>query len=143
MQFDDIGNFDDDLQERLSSWRRMPEVIENRPNSGRELGINEREVQIRQRRTGNMCLHVVKTHDAFYADLEAFVRQEGRSAQHQQRVEDMAAFALGVFEQSSALFLEKGIQQELDNLPREVIQTVYVEPPPPPPKSWFQRLLGG
>jgi hypothetical protein len=132
-----------DINERLASWRHVGDVVEQHPASTGETGRNEREVRVRQRRTGNMCLHIVKTHDGFYADLEAFVRQEGRSAQHQQRVEDMAAFALGVFEQSSALFLEKGIQQELENLPREVIQTVYVEPPPPPPKSWFQRLLGG
>jgi hypothetical protein len=132
-----------DISERLASWRHVGDVVEQHPASNGETGRNEREVRVRQRRTGSMCLNVVRTHDAFYADLEAFVRQEGRSALHQQRVEDMAAFALGVFEQSSALFLEKGIQQELDNLPREVIQTVYVEPPPPPPKSWFQRLLGG
>jgi hypothetical protein len=138
-----MADINPDLQARLASWRHVGDVVEQRPASNGETGGNEREVRVRQRRTGNMCLNVVRTHDAFYADLEAFVRQEGRSAQHQQRVEDMAAFALGVFEQSSALFLEKGIQQELDNLPREVIQTVYVEPPPPPPKSWFQRLLGG
>jgi len=131
-----------DMRERLASWRHESGVVEQRPDSGRETGANEREVRQRQCRTGNMCLTTVKAHDTFYADLEAFVRQEGRSAQHQQRVEDMAAFALGVFEQSSALFLEKGIQQEHDNLPREVIKTVYVEPPPPPPKSWFQRFLG-
>jgi hypothetical protein len=138
-----MADINPDLQARLASWRQVGDVVEHRPDHSGETGRNEREVRVRQRRTGNMCLHVVRTHDAFYADLEAFVRQEGRSAQHQQRVDDMAAFALGVFEQSSALFLEKGIQQELDNLPREVIQTVYVEPPPPPPKSWFQRLLGG
>jgi hypothetical protein len=139
---DDFTEMDTDLEERLSSWRRVSGVVEQRHDSGGETGVNEREVRARQRRTGNMCLTTVKTHEAFYADLEAFVRQEGRSPQHQQRVEDMAAFALGVFEQSSALLLEKGIQQEHDNLPREVIQTVYVEPPSPPPKSWFQRLLG-
>ena len=138
-----MADINPDLQARLASWRHVGDVVEPHPASDGETGRNEREVRVRQRRTGNMCLNVVRTHDAFYADLEAFVRQEGRSAQHQQRVEDMAAFALGAFEQSSALFLEKGIQQELDNLPREVIQTVYVEPPPPPPKSWFQRLLGG
>jgi hypothetical protein len=131
---DDI-EIDHDLQKRLLSWRHMPGVVEHCPDSGGETGVNKREVRQRQRRTGNMCLTTVKAHEAFYANLEAFVRQEGRSPQYQQRVEDMAAFALGVFEQSSALFLEKGIQQELDNLPREVIQTVYVEPPPPPPKS--------
>jgi hypothetical protein len=85
---DDFTEMDTDLEERLSSWRRVSGVVEQRHDSGGETGVNEREVRARQRRTGNMCLTTVKTHEAFYADLEAFVRQEGRSPQHQQRVED-------------------------------------------------------
>jgi hypothetical protein len=49
---------------------------------------------------------------------------------------------LDVYEQSSALVLEKGARHELDDLPKEVIQTVYVNPPEPR-KSWFKRFLGG
>jgi hypothetical protein len=50
-------------------------------------------------------------------------------------------FALGVFEQTSALVLEQGIKGALAGLPKEVIETVYVQPPAPP-RSWLQRLLG-
>jgi hypothetical protein len=143
MQFDDIGNFDDELQERLSSWRRMPDVVEKRLDSGGKSGVNETELRVRQRRIGNMCFTTNKAHDAFYEQLEAFVEQERprRSQHHQQRVEDIAAFTLGVYEQSSAHLLERGIQQELDNLPKEVIETITI-PAPQPPKSWFQRFLG-
>jgi hypothetical protein len=143
MQFDDFEMDDPELKQRLSSWRRMPGVVEKRLDSGGEPGVNETELRIRQRHIGNMCLTTSKQHAAFYAQLEDFIRrdQEERSQHLQQRIEDMAAFCLGVFEQSNALLLERSIQNESNNLPREVIQTVTVSPPPPP-KSWFQRLLG-
>jgi hypothetical protein len=73
--------------------------------------------------------------------LKAYIGQGGRDTHHQQQVEDEAAFALGVFLQTNALVLQKGIESELNNLPTEVIQTVTV-PAPPPPRSWFQRVLG-
>ncbi len=88
-----------------------------------------------------MCLNTVKAHDAFVAELKAFVGKTERDPSHQQRVEDEAAFALGVFEQTSALSLEAGIRRELEGLPKEVIQTVFVSPPQPP-KSFLQRVLG-
>jgi hypothetical protein len=142
MQFDDLEAIDTDLlQERLSSWRRMPDVVQKRPDSLPDTGVNETELRVRQRRIGNMALTSLQLHAAFYAQLEAFVQQPGRSSHHQQRVEDWAAFTLGVYEQSNALLLQRGIEQELDGLPKEVIQTVSIQPPPPP-KSWFRRLLG-
>jgi hypothetical protein len=141
MQFDDIGDIDSDLQERLSSWRRMPDVIERSPALSGEFSVNIEEVRVRQRRIATMCLNTVKAHDAFFTDLKAYIGKGARDPSHQQRVEDEAAFALGVYEQVSALSLEKGIQHELQNLPKEVIQTVYVQPPAPP-RSWLQRMLG-
>jgi hypothetical protein len=131
----------DSLQRRLSSWRHEAGVVEHSPESLGEPSINEAQVRIRQRRIATMCLNTVKAHDAFVADLKAFIGKGDRDPDHQQRVEDEAAFALGVFEQTSAVALEIGIQRELDNLPKEVVQTVYVTPPAPP-KSWFQRVLG-
>jgi hypothetical protein len=130
-----------DLQRRLSSWRHEAGVVEHSPESLGEPSINEAQVRIRQRRIANMCLNTVRAHDAFVAELKAYIEKGGRDPIHQQRVEDEAAFALGVFEQTSARVLEKGIIQESDNLPKEVIETVYVQPPLPP-KSWFQRVLG-
>jgi hypothetical protein len=141
MHFDDIGDIDSDLQERLSSWRRMPDVVEPAPKLRGETSVNIEEVQTRQRRIATMCLNTAKAHDAFVTDLKTFVGKGDRDPSHQQRVEDEAAFALGVFEQTSALALETGIRHELENLPKEVIQTVYVQPPAPP-RSWLQRLLG-
>jgi hypothetical protein len=129
------------LQRRLSSWRYEAGTVEHSPELLGEPSINEVEVRMRQRRIANMCLNTVRAHDVFVAELKAYVEQGGRDPNHQQRVEDEAAFALGVFEQTSARVLEKGIIQESDNLPKEVIETVYVQPPPPP-KSWFQRVLG-
>jgi hypothetical protein len=141
MQFDDIGDIDSDLQERLSSWRRMPSVVEQSALHSGESSVNIEEVRVRQRRIATMCLNTAKAHDAFVADLKAFIGKGDRDPAHQQRVEDEAAFALGVFEQTSALVLENGLRHELENLPKEVIQTVYVQPPVPP-KSWLQRVLG-
>jgi hypothetical protein len=142
MQFDDIDiNSDQDLKERLSSWRRVAGVTGQLPASIGEVSINEAEVRMRQRRIANMCLNTVWVHDAFVADLKDHIGQGDRDAHHQQRVEDESAFALGVFEQTSALALQKGIEHELNNLPTEVIQTVTV-PAPPPPRSWLQRALG-
>jgi hypothetical protein len=141
MQFDDFGDIDADLEERLSSWRRMPDVIERAPALSGESSVNSEEVRIRQRRIATMCLNTVKAHDAFLIDLKAYIEKGARDPSHQQRVEDEAAFALGVYEQVSALSLEKGIQHELQNLPKEVIQTIYVQPPAPP-RSWLQRMLG-
>jgi hypothetical protein len=142
MQLDDIAiDSDHDLQERLSSWRRMPDVIERAPALSGESSVNIEEVRTRQRRIAAMCLNTVKAHDAFVTDLKGFIEKGDRDPNHQQRVEDEAAFALGVFEQTSALSLETGIKRELENLPKEVIQTVYVQPPSPP-RSWLQRVLG-
>jgi hypothetical protein len=141
MQFDEFEINDDELHERLSSWRRMPEVIAPPPSLSGESSVNIEEVRTRQRRIAAMCLNTVQAHDVFVGKLKAYTEQGGRDPNHQQRVEDESAFALGVFEQTSALSLEAGIKRELENLPKEVIQTVYVQPPPPP-KSWFQRLLG-
>jgi hypothetical protein len=141
MQFDDFADIDPELQERLSSWRDVSGVVEHAQLSSGESGINEVEVRKRQRRGARMCINTVKEHDAFIADLKPIVEQGGRDTHHQQRVEDMAAFALGVYEQFSAATLHEGLKNELENLPREVIQTITV-PAPQPPKSWFQRLLG-
>jgi hypothetical protein len=142
MRFDDF-TIDPELTERLASWRRMPEVIEAAPKWGAESSPNVEEVRHRQRRIAAMCMNLVKLHDCFVADLQAYVQngKGDRDSHAQQRVEDEASFALGVFEQTSAKALELGIIHELDNLPREVVQTVYVEPPHPP-KSFFQRVLG-
>jgi hypothetical protein len=144
MQFDDMEAMDTDLQERLSSWRRVAGAIKPSPQHRGEPSLTENEVKQRQRRIANMCLETVKLHDSFYAALKAYVEQgEGnRDPAHQQRVEDEAAFALAAFEQSSARSLEQGIRHELDGLPKEVIQTVTIETPAPR-KSWFHRLLGG
>jgi hypothetical protein len=138
---DDIEDIDPELQHRLSSWRHVSGVVEQSLEHVSEAGVNEAEVRTRQRHIANMCLNTVKAHDAFVADLKAFVEKPGRDPHHQQRVEDEAAFALGVFEQASALTLQKGIENEAADLPREVVETVYV-PAPQPPKSWFQRFLG-
>jgi hypothetical protein len=141
MQFDDFDIDTNDLQERLSSWQRMPDVLGRSPTLGGESSVNIEEVKTRQRRIGAMCLNTVQAHDVFVGNLKAYIEQGNRDPSHQQRVEDEAAFALGVFEQTSALSLEAGIKRELENLPKEVIQTVYVQPPSPP-RSWLQRVLG-
>jgi hypothetical protein len=141
MQFDDFDVNTEDLHKRLSSWRNMPDVVEHTPKFTSESSVNIEEARVRQRRFAAMCLNTVKAHDGFVAELTDYLGKGGRSPSHQQRVEDEAAFALGVYEQVSALALEKSIQRELENLPKEVIQTVYVTPPAPP-RSWLQRMLG-
>jgi hypothetical protein len=142
MQFDDIGDIDTgDLNERLSSWRRLPDVVEHAPKLTGESSVNIEEARIRQCRIAAMCLNTVRAHDIFVAELKTYIGQGNRDQSHQQRVEDEAAFALGVFEQVSALALEKSIQRELENLPKEVIQIITV-PAPQPPRSWLQRALG-
>jgi hypothetical protein len=141
MEFDDLADINADLQERLSSWRRLPYVVEHTPESIGEPSINEAHVRQRQQRAAHMFSQMLKEHDAFYASLKAIIDQGGRDPNHQQRVEDMGAFALGVFEQFSAENIHDGLSNELKNLPREVIQTITV-PAPQPPKSWFQRVLG-
>jgi hypothetical protein len=142
MEFDDLADINDDLRQRLSSWRRLPDVVERSTDFLEEASINEAQVRQRQQRIAKMCLNMVKAHDAFMAELKAEIaNSDKRDPMHQQRVEDEAAFALGVFEQSSALCLEIGIQRELDDLPKEIVETVFVQPPTPQ-KSWFQRFLG-
>jgi hypothetical protein len=142
MQVEDFSDIDPELYERLSSWRNVSGVVEHAPLPRGESGINEVEVRKRQRRGARMCVNTVKEHDAFYGDLIPIVEQGGRDPHHQQRVEDMTAFALGVYEQFSAEALHEGLKNELGNLPTEVIQTVTI-PAPQPRKSWFQRMLGG
>ncbi len=143
MKFDDIGDIDsEELKERLSSWRRIPGVVEHSPDSIGESSINEAQVRQRERRAASMCVTVAKEHDAFISVLRAFVEnRDARDATQQQRIEDIAAFVLGVFEQFSGGNLHQGLRHELADLPREVIQTVTV-PAPQPPRSWFQRVLG-
>jgi hypothetical protein len=142
MEFEDFSDINADLQQRLSSWRRLPGVVERSPESVGELSINEAHVRQRERRAAGMCVTVVKEEDAFISALRAVVENDdARNPSQQQRIEDMAAFVLGVFEQFSAENLHQGLRQELDNLPKEIIQTVTV-PAPPPPRSWLQRVLG-
>jgi hypothetical protein len=142
MEFDDLVDINSDLQQRLSSWRNLPGVVEHSPKLASETSVNIEEVRTRQRRIATMCLNLAQTHDAFLGQLKDFLANaQHRDAMHQQRVEEEAAFTLAVFEQTTAISLGKGIQHELENLPVEVIQTVYVSPPAPP-KSWFQRMLG-
>jgi hypothetical protein len=131
-----------ELKKRLSSWREVAGVVEHSPDSIGESSINEAQVRQRQRRAESMLLHMLKGHDAFYAALKAHIEQGGREGNYQQRIEDMSAFALGVFEQFSAENIHNGLRNELENLPKEIIQTITV-PAPQPPKSWFQRLLFG
>jgi hypothetical protein len=134
-----MADLNPELQKRLSSWRHVAGVVEHSPDSMGESGFNEVQVRARQRRGARMCVNTVKEHDAFIADLKPIVEQGGRDTHYQQRVEDYAAFALGVFEQFSAETLHQGLRNELENLPKEVIETITV-PAPPPPKSWLQRL---
>jgi hypothetical protein len=142
MQFDDINEIDNDLQERLSSWRRLPGVVERSADALKEVSINEAHVRQRQRRAASMCVTLVKEHDQFITRLRTFVENGGeRDSNRQQRIGDMAAFVLGVFEQFSAENLHQGLRNELENLPKEVIQTVTV-PAPQPPRPWLQRVLG-
>jgi hypothetical protein len=144
--FDDLEIVDSELADRLSPWRRMPSVVAQSALKSGETSVNIEEVRTRQRRIATMCSNTVQVHDAFVASLKDFIAKSDRDPSHQQRVEDEAAFALGVcahflFEQTSALCLESGIQRELEGLPKEIIQTVYVSPPTPP-KSFLQRVLG-
>jgi hypothetical protein len=143
MQFDDIDINDDELNQRLSSWRRGIGVAGHLPASLGDISINEAEVRQRQRRAASMILTTVKAHDAFVADLQAFVEHgKGERDLHQQtRVEDFAAFALGVFEQFSAGTLDKGLDNEGAGFPKEIIEIKTI-PAPQPPKSWLQRALG-
>jgi hypothetical protein len=142
MEFEDLADINADLQERLSSWRSLPGVVEHSSDSIGESSINEAQVRQRQRRGASMCVTVAKEHDAFISVLRAFVENRGdRDSNQQQRIEDMSAFILGVYEQYSAENLHEGLKNELGNLPKEVIQTITV-PAPQPPKSWLQRALG-
>jgi hypothetical protein len=94
-----------DLHERLASRRSVANVVECSP----ETRIAEEDVRIKQRRLGFMCLTSVESHDAFYADLKAYLGTGGRDPKHQQRVDEYAAFALQVYEQNSELILQRGI----------------------------------
>jgi hypothetical protein len=143
MQFDDIDINTDELNERLSSWRRGTGVAGHLPASLGDISINEAEVRQRQHRAASMILNSVKAHDAFVAALQAVVanQHQQRDLHHQQRVEDFAAFALGVFEQTSAENLHTGLKNELDGFPKEIIETITI-PAPQPPRSWLQRALG-
>jgi hypothetical protein len=142
MQFDEFEVNDDLLEERLSSWRRGAGVAGQLPASMGDISINEAEVRQRQRRAASMILNSVKGHDAFVADLQAVVENhQQRDLHHQQRVEDFAAFVLGVFEQFSAGNLDDGLKNEAGGFPKEIIETISI-PAPQPPKSWLQRALG-
>jgi hypothetical protein len=107
MEFEDFADINADLQQRLSSWRNLPDVVEHTPESLRERSINEVQVRQRQRRVASMCLNTVKVHDVFVAELKAHVENQQRDLHHQSRVEDEAAFALGVFEQTTALICKR------------------------------------
>lgn len=135
-----------DIRDRLSSWRHVAhhDGSSAPSDSARELGrITEEQVRERQQRIARMCLTATRDHDQLYAELQEYVENGAadRDPEHQMRVSDWAAFVLSVFEQSSALLLQRAIQHESDGLPREIVQIVQVEPPRPK-RSLFQRLLG-
>lgn len=128
-----------DIRQRLSSWRQVAHPPPRSPEHLEKVEVTLEEVRLRQHRIASMCLQSVKAYHPFFAELKAFVNNEERDPEHQRRVEDFAAFVLEVYEQSSTLVLQMGVKQVLDNLPREVVHTVYLQPPR---KPWFQRLLG-
>jgi hypothetical protein len=83
-----MANLNPELKRRLSSWRNVAGVVEHSPDSLGDISINEAEVRQRQRRFASMCLNMVKIHDAFVADLKAYIGQGDRDAHHQHRVEE-------------------------------------------------------
>jgi hypothetical protein len=73
MQFDHFEVNDNELEERMSSWRRVAGEARQLPASIGEVSINEAEVRMRQRHIANMCLNTVRVHDVFVADLKAYI----------------------------------------------------------------------
>jgi hypothetical protein len=125
---------------RLSSWRQVIEEVSESPEYQENAWENETFVRARQRRISAMCRNHVIDHAAFYRELQAIARQEWHDPQLQSRVADMCTYVLNLYEQSSAVLLRMGIEQEIKNYPREVVKIVYRDPPLP--QSWRERLFG-
>jgi hypothetical protein len=67
--------------------------------------------------------------------------KENRSPELQQRLTDYAAAILQAYEVTSGRALQAAINNILENLPREVIHTIYKELPAQQ-QSLVRRLLG-
>jgi SOS response regulatory protein OraA/RecX len=107
----------DDVQERLSSWRRvagLDEPPKRSPGSGEPDELFGDQLA----RYHRLCIQAVQARDAFYAELKVYVAKPGRDPQHQQQVEEEAAFVLDSFSQGSAYFLRRAIDRLNETNPR-------------------------
>src|SRR5918999_4373562 len=108
-----VQNLHSPFQEQLSSWREYTGAGAQSPDRQEPGGETEAFLRTQQRRISLMCQNHVLDYAAFFAELQTIARQESQDPQLQQRVADMCTFALRHYEQSSALLLQMGIEQEI------------------------------
>jgi hypothetical protein len=136
-----------DSDTSLALWREVTgEVTSSVPAaqvSDRVLDHHRQQLE----RSGRVALENLQAHDQFCKEIETYVLSGAseRSAQHQQRVTDFAAYLLQEYENVSVRAFTKANLNILANLPREVEVTrvVHVAAPPPPKRSWLSRFFIG
>jgi hypothetical protein len=132
-----------DLQQRLSSWRSFV----NKGTPGEELpaaaGLAEAHHWQQVQRSQRLLLENLAAYEAFAAAVLRYVAngKDNRSPELQQRLTDYAAATLQAYEVTSGRALQAAINNILENLPREVIHTIYKELPAQQ-QSLVRRLLG-
>jgi hypothetical protein len=131
-----------DFKKRLSSWRQEAGFAQPTQDHPWTTGMVEAHHRQQLLRSALLCLESLQQYDAFSAEILAYVNKGNRTEEQQQRVTDFAAAILQAYEVTSGRALQLAINNVLEDLPREVIQTVYKELPAPPQQSLLRRLFG-
>jgi hypothetical protein len=83
----------------------------------------------------------VVVHDEVYRDLNAIVRQGGRSPGHQRYVEERTAALLHSFDYTAGIVVRDALSNIAYSRPTEIVRTQYI-PVPEPRRPWHHFLTG-
>jgi hypothetical protein len=110
----------------------------------RRAGIPEQRIAAAVQRIEAACLTVLREQDAFYADVQAIYRQQGREPDHTRYLEERIALSLHVFDTAVAEIVRTVLQTtitEFQNPPVREQPRIAATPPAPGLREWLGDAL--
>jgi hypothetical protein len=110
----------------------------------RRAGIPEQRIAAAVQRIEAACLTVLREQDAFYADVQAIYRQQGREPDHTRYLEERIALSLHVFDTAVAEIVRTVLQTtitEFQNPPVREQPRIAAPPPAPGLREWLGDAL--
>jgi hypothetical protein len=110
----------------------------------RRAGIPEQRIAAAVQRIEAACLTVLREQDAFYADVQAIYRHQGREPDHTRYLEERIALTLHVFDTAVAEIVRTVLQTtitEFQNPPVREQPRIAATPPAPGLREWLGDAL--